>query len=572
MRGITAYHKEGFAIINSGSYRPDTRKRCFSSTCLTFIKTIGLFALLLIASGYQSSHSNLRKQAIEIYLEPFQQHLHASINTMISDTGNGIDHAVQIKEFYRLNKYCPAWTVNFKPNEKAEQLMELLNNSNHYGLNNEWYNYARLELLENLLMHNETEDESRIRIRQQYEVGLTRACMDFMIHLRRGYSSISTSSGYEEFVHSLPSYLHVAGDSDFSDHILSIQPKRRDYVNLQKALEEYLSKYVISDNPVSIPDPGKDSAGCKKLVVDRLNELGYIDTAITINDSVLSDAIKKFQRFHGLHEDGIIGDNTIRAMEVPTYIRYQQIALNLERIRKDTMHSDHYAYVNIPSFKLKIVRSDMVSETFNVIVGRPATPTPELTSRIDRIIANPYWNVPKSITINEILPKARKDSAYLSRNRFRLLDKNKNIIDEKLIDWQKISPSDFEYRVRQDASRSNSLGIIKFMFSNPYSVYLHDTPNKNLFTKEVRAFSHGCIRLEHPYQFARYLMTEKAGNKKGISLQYLLKNGIQHEIRLDDPFDIHLKYFTCEADDNLNIYFYNDIYDKDQAVLRELFI
>ena len=245
--------------------------------------------------------------------------------------------------------------------------------------------------------------------------------------------------------------------------------------------------------------------------------------------------------------------------------------MNLNRLRKEVEYGEHFASVNIPGYKLKIVKKSKVQKVFNVIVGKPWTPTPLISSRIEKIIANPYWNVPKSIALNEILPRLKSDSSYLNRNRFKLLDKEQNSIKYSDIDWESASANNFDYLIRQDMSRSNALGIIKFVFPNPYRIYLHDTPNKKLFSNDTRAYSHGCVRLQNPEQFAEYLINENPGNHKNIYIKSLLAKGIHSEIELTEPLDIHIRYLTCEADELNNIYFYNDIYAKDDAQIEILF-
>jgi murein L,D-transpeptidase YcbB/YkuD len=244
------------------------------------------------------------------------------------------------------------------------------------------------------------------------------------------------------------------------------------------------------------------------------------------------------------------------------------LALNLDRLRKKHYSDSALLYVNIPAFRLKILEGNLVKDTFRVIVGNPASPTPILSGRMQRIIANPMWYVPRSITMNEILPKIKSDSNYLARNNFRLLDKNNNLVNAQDINLSQISDKDFDYTVRQNRGSDNSLGQVKFIFSNPYAVYLHDTPGKALFSKDLRAFSHGCVRVQQPERLANYILREI--NSDTTDFAQLMQKGQHREFNISEPLSIHITYITCEADDSGSVFFYKDIYGIDKKELDDL--
>jgi murein L,D-transpeptidase YcbB/YkuD len=227
--------------------------------------------------------------------------------------------------------------------------------------------------------------------------------------------------------------------------------------------------------------------------------------------------------------------------------------------------------VNIPSYQLRVIEADQVKRIFNVVVGRPYTPTPEITSRIEKITTVPRWNVPKSITFNEILPRVKKDSTYLSRNNFKVIDKQLNEVSINNMGWKDMNRDNFDYYFVQRSGSSNALGLLKFSFKNPYRIYIHDTPSKRYFNKDIRAYSHGCIRLQNPDQFASYLVENNLSAEQKPDISNLVARRIHKNINLSEPIDIHVRYLTCEADENLNLYFYMDIYNKDEALMEKSF-
>jgi len=219
---------------------------------------------------------------------------------------------------------------------------------------------------------------------------------------------------------------------------------------------------------------------------------------------------------------------------------------------------------------MRIYKKNRLIGNSKVIVGAVKTPTPLVSSKIERIITNPVWQVPRSITLNEMLPKLKSDSGYLSRNRLRLVDENRNNIAYHQVDWNTVSAENFDLKVRQESGKDNSLGRVKFVFPNPYSVYLHDTPGKQSFSYDIRALSHGCVRVQNPEMLADYLVREFSGQHQNMDVVGMINNGVRREINLKDPVPLYIHYITCEADDDLNIFFYNDIYGRDKKELKKL--
>jgi murein L,D-transpeptidase YcbB/YkuD len=316
------------------------------------------------------------------------------------------------------------------------------------------------------------------------------------------------------------------------ESILSVQPGFVEYTRLQRAAAKFVKTNPLTDQWVELKQPVEDSAIFFRHIGEVLETLGYLDKHNRERD--IPQALKSFQHFHGLEPDGKPGKNTIDALRQTTLYKYKILAMNLDRLRKEQIADSNQLLVNIPDYRLTIFEGNRMVDTFRVIVGHPASPTPLLTARMERIITNPVWYVPRSITMNEILPKLKTDSNYLRRNRMKLLDSNYKPVDEASVNLAAMDEGGFNYTLRQDRGSENSLGQVKFVFSNPYTIYLHDTPGKQMFFKDLRAFSHGCIRIKDPERLAGYIIRKI--NSGDTDVNTLITSGTHREIDITTLF------------------------------------
>lgn len=247
-----------------------------------------------------------------------------------------------------------------------------------------------------------------------------------------------------------------------------------------------------------------------------------------------------------------------------TETRLTQIETNLERWREERApYRGRYILINIPSFMLYVMQDDSVLMSSRVIVGEPETPTPELSSRISRLVTYPYWHVPRKIAVKEYLPALQQDVSIIDKNNFDVLDRMGRLLDPDSVPWSSYTPDYFPVSLRQREGSENALGVIKFEFSNPYTVFLHDTNARKLFQQSVRAFSHGCIRMEKAEALAHYLVTGSL-NVKSKKLTELLTKQERHVLRLSEPIPIYVRYFTAEVRGG-KLMIYPDLYQKDEG-------
>ena len=251
--------------------------------------------------------------------------------------------------------------------------------------------------------------------------------------------------------------------------------------------------------------------------------------------------------------------------------RFELAALNLERWRWEAVLAvPEYVLINIPAYELQVVALDSVRRRHRVVVGAPHTPTPTLSSVISHFTLAPDWHVPRSIATREMLPRLQQDAGYLARNNYALYDDQGRLLDATTIHWAGVTTGSFAYTIRQSAGCENALGNVVFRFANPYAVYLHDTPLRQLFARPYRALSHGCIRLEQPMELAAYLLRREGRPVQLPSEAACARQPRPHDVRLTHGLPLYIRYATCAAERG-RLVFYPDIYHRDETLRRALF-
>jgi murein L,D-transpeptidase YcbB/YkuD len=526
-------------------------------------------SVLILSTSFQSG----RNEMVRIESEYLVPDLINGLKTSLSETAGqsptgknneGIVLYNEVRRFYALHAYRPAWTSFNHVNRNGESLISLIENAREYGLEPVHYHINKLREIQ-LQIKDDGNRSQHGQNRMELEMLLTDAALKLMVNLHGGYMAFDSTLLSSGWISTLPAILmEGVKQGKPVEQILSVQPRFIEYSQLQAATVNFVRNTSLSDDSLFIAEADKDSVEFYNQVKNALVRLGYAKRNSRKEEIVAG--LKEFQQHHGLENDGKPGMNTLEALRMTTLYHYRMLALNLNRLRKQENSEMHLLYVNIPAYQLKVFRQNKLLDTYRVIVGTPKTPTPQLVSKVERVIANPVWDVPTSIAQNELLPKIKADSGYLRRNNFRLVDRHNKTVNSQDIDIDRISNA--EYFIRQDASSDNALGKVKFIFSNPYAVYLHDTPGKTLFAKDTRDMSHGCVRLQNPEKLAEYLVNVVQSDSTDIS--GLITRGIRREFNLAIAVPIHISYITCDADDKGNLYFYRDIYGIDEKELAEL--
>jgi murein L,D-transpeptidase YcbB/YkuD len=291
----------------------------------------------------------------------------------------------------------------------------------------------------------------------------------------------------------------------------------------------------------------------------------------TLYDPALEAAAKRFQQRHGLTPDGAIGPGTLQALNVPVSARIDQIRVNLERSRW-VLHELHgnFVLVDVAGFYVSYFRDDEPVWTSKVIVGRPYRETPIFKSMITYVVFNPTWTIPAGILVNDKLPVIKRDPGYLRRNNIRVIDSSGREVDPRSVNWNRYGAGRLPpYQLRQDPGDDNALGLVKIMFPNQYSVYLHDTPSKSLFDKDERTFSSGCIRVQKAFELAELVLDDPSRWNQATMAEVVAAKTMK-TVNLAKPVPVLLLYWTAQPTPDGQVLFRNDIYGRDPPTLAAL--
>ncbi len=305
---------------------------------------------------------------------------------------------------------------------------------------------------------------------------------------------------------------------------------------------------------------------------DRLMAMGYLRRSVTaLYDADITRAVQRFQIDHGLTADGVAGIGTMAALNVGPEVRLQSVLVALERLRwiGDTPRGARHIWVNLPDFTARIVDHGRVTFSTRAVIGKDedGRHTPEFSDMMEYMVVNPSWSVPRSITVNEYLPLLQRNPNAVGH--LSVVDRNGRVVPRGAVNFAAYSARTFPFGLRQAPSDGNALGLVKFMFPNPYNIYLHDTPSKDLFAQEVRAYSHGCVRLGSPFDFAYALLAAQTDDPQGTFAR-ALNGGNETTVRLDVPVPVHLVYFTAWPGAKGQMGYRRDVYGRDADIWTAL--
>lgn len=279
-------------------------------------------------------------------------------------------------------------------------------------------------------------------------------------------------------------------------------------------------------------------------------------------DSYVDAAVRRFQLRHGLMPDGVVGESTIVALNVPADVRLRQLETNLVRLRAMSGYlGDRYVMVNIPAAEIEAVEFGSVRSRHTAVVGKIDRQTPILNSKIYELNFNPYWTVPVSIIRKDLIPKMKQDPNYLAKNRIRIFDWKGNELTWQQIDWDTDEAT--KYQFRQEPGDINSLGSVRINFHNKHQVYLHDTPSKNLFGSDYRFQSSGCVRVQNVRELVTWLLQSTTPDWNRARVDDVIRTGVREDVKLQSSIPLYLTYITAWANADGVIHFREDVYNRD---------
>ncbi|WP_365889145.1 L,D-transpeptidase family protein [Desulfuromonas sp.] len=479
-----------------------------------------------------------------------------------------------MKTFYRRRDFQPAWIRGEGLAPEAVLLADALHRAGEQGLDPETYRLA--DILQRL-------PSAEAEPLAELDLLLSSAFLTF---------SRDLLSGRKETKNADPKWFL---ESDRIDHLAAMEralpphslgklldgltPEDPGYFRLQESLARYRAIAGRGGWP-SLPNGPllkRGAAGpAVALLRQRLAMTGDLahggDTDGEF-DAELEKAVRHFQGRHGFKVDGIVGPVTRAALNIPVEGRIDQILLNLERRR--WMPRDlgrRYLLVNMAGFELKAVEDGRAVLRMRVIVGRAARSTPAFSESMTYMVFNPFWNIPTSIAVRDVLPKILQDPEFLARQKIRVFSdwsRHAEELDPNAIDWTGLDANNFPFKLRQDPGPENPLGQIKFMLPNRFAVYLHDTPHRQLFDATERTFSSGCIRLEKPLDLAEYVLDgDPAWPREAIATT--LESGEHRAVSLPEPITVYLVYWTAWVDEDGTLQFRKDVYERDDLLQAAL--
>ncbi len=510
------------------------------------------------------------REALRIEIEQLRESGRLSIGGIDVASGN------LLADFYERRGFSLAWSGT----GKIESLIEVIKATANDGLDPTDYHLDEIEQVNGLLENGKqlAPDE-----RAALDIAMTDSLFRLGYHQRFGKVDPYDLDPEWNFARELGGKdparaIQEAIDAEsLSDYLAVIFPRVELYQRLQSYLVEYRKMAAVGGWP-RVPDGPTLRPGAADerlpILARRLAITGDLPAVaaaspVSVYADALESAVVNFQERHGLDPDGIVGPATLRALNVPVEDRVNQIRLNLERGRwvLDNLEDD-FVVVNIAGFRVYLYRDRKPVWSTRVVVGKTYHKTPVFRSLLKYIVFNPTWTVPYSIATKEMLPAIQQDPNYLSARNFDVKDRNGDIIDPASVDWSQVTRRNFGYTFVQRPGASNALGEIKFIFPNQHSVYLHDTPSKSLFVRAERTFSHGCIRVDGPFDFAEVLLQQDGWNREMIDAEIAGRK--TRSVFLSQPLPVLLLYWTAEIGEDGQIHFYNDVYERDQKILTAL--
>ncbi len=550
--------------------------------------TVGCALLLLLCLLTPGCHSHpggmpvIGRNAVDA--GAIAGNLHAILSTGTLSELHSADFSdcrLHVQTVYEAIQYATAWVHDGQATPQALAVITALESSKQKGLNPEDYDGPRWAARLATLKTNSGSADAVAR----FDVALTVSALRYLSHLRIGRLNpkpIEFGIDLDQGHYDLAQFLvqKVLAGNNVLDILSKVEPQYLGYQRTETALQAYLT-LAAQDRSVSLPEleevvKGGDAYANAGQLNQRLRQLGDLPQNVAANpndgmyDGPLVDAVKQFQVRHGLKPDGNLNNGTLRQLNTPISARVAQLEDSLERWR--WLPPDYPrlpVVVNIPGFRLRVFSDDHhVAMRMNVVVGKAlGHQTPVFAKEMKYLIFRPYWNLPIDITRADIVPKLQRDARYLARRGYEVTDP-----DGRVVAGGSASPETLaqirsgRLLVRQKPGPSNALGLVKFMFPNEFDIYLHSTPTPQLFNKSRRDFSHGCIRVEAPAKLAAFLLQDQPKwTLKNIKAA--MKSGPDNQqVNLSKPIPVVIVYLTAIAEEDGEVYFYDDIYGLDGSL------
>jgi len=472
--------------------------------------------------------------------------------------------------FYQETGFSPIWTGKSSADRKRRQaFFKALDNVALHGLPADIYDADGLMAA---LKAANTDAK-----RAEAEVLMSRAFLAYARDVQTGL--LTPSRVDDEIVRKIPyrdqlATLRAFSKSSASRFIQALPPQSAEYSRLMKEklrLERLLGKGGWGETvPSKTLKPGA-SGQAVAVLRNRLIRMGYMNRSNTTTyDDTIIAGVQRFQAAHGLSQDGVAGPGTMAMLNTQVETRLTQVIVAMERERwVNRPLGDRHVWVNLTDYSAKIIDNGKVTFSTRSVIGAAKRDrrSPEFSDVMEFMVINPSWYVPRSIATKEYLPLLQQNPNAVGHLEMR--DNRGRAVSRASVDFASFDEQTFPFSFREPPSRGNALGLVKFMFPNKYNIYLHDTPAKNLFSRETRAYSHGCIRLADPFDFAYALLAKQVGDPEGF-FRAKLSTGVEQQVNLKEPVPVHLVYRTAITLPTGGLEFRRDVYGRDARIWSAL--
>ena len=502
---------------------------------------------------------------------------------------NFSDYNKHVEKFYESYGYSLPWVRAMAPTVQAQQVIAVLSKAAQKGLSPEDYDGPRwgdrVAKLKPIAAQPSEADAVR------FDVALTICVMRYISDLHIGKVNprhLALGLDVEGKKYDLPPFLkeHIVDAADVGATLAQVEPPYPGYRRTIQALESYLELAKEQDGePLALPagkkaiGPGDSYTGVAALSrrLARVGDLpahGNVSADATVYQGPLVDAVKNFQRRHGRNPDGRIDPQTLADLNVSVSSRVRQMQLTLERWRwLPLVYGKAPIVVNIPEFRLRAYdESFRIGTTMEVVVGKAYNhDTPIFSDTMDYVVLRPYWNVPYSIAKSEFFPRIARDPDYLAKKGFEVVNNRQEVVTSGTLTGNVFDQLRAgKLFIRQTPGPKNALGLVKFIFPNDYNVYMHDSPEQELFSKSRRDFSHGCVRLQRPADLAVWVLRDNEG-WNADRIHAAMKDGpANQQVNLMHPIPVLILYATVIVSEDGVVHFYDDIYGHDAALEKAL--
>lgn len=494
------------------------------------------------------------------------------------DSAKTLSDSLGVYQFYQATSNRATWVTN----PLLDSALIALGDAFSDGLLPTYYDLDSLKRLVDEVKIKSPKDISKLAV---IDVLITRALLQFGHDLRYGHVNPKTINPAHNFnvpVYDQPAFaqlIEALKTGSLKQFLNAMRCTHPNYEPMRASLKRY--QQFVNDGGWQVLDWGElkkiepgDTHALMPLLRLRLAAEGFFDTTgaatITEYDKPLQRACASFQLKHGLAADSIIGKATMALLNISAEKKLATIACNMERLRWGVApFKGTFIWVNAPSYQLQYFKEDSLVWTSEVIIGKQTTQTLAFQSAVTSLVLNPTWTVPYSISSQEILPILKKNQNHLANQNMVLMQRSGEMLDPTTIDFSGFDAQSFPYIIRQQPGDKNALGRIKFLMPNPHYIYIHDTPSKNLFKRSERALSHGCIRLNKPFELATLLLSNQADwHLEAIMTQVKTKE--TYQIKLDAPVPVYISYLTHYTTQSGEAYFFADVYAQDDRLIHAL--